>query len=63
MSRTSEIRQMSISVRPSLDPAEVGGSPARGAHGTRSVHGALGLPGTPAAVGAVPAPTARRHGA
>ncbi|WP_150255656.1 hypothetical protein [Streptomyces venezuelae] len=60
MSRTSEIRQMSISVRPSIDPAEIGSSPARGTHGTR---GALGLPGTPAAVAAAPAPAARRHGA
>ncbi|WP_326747324.1 hypothetical protein [Streptomyces virginiae] len=69
MSRTSEIRQMSRSVRPSIDPAEIGGSPARGTHGThgmrgtRSAHGTLGLPGAPAAVGAVPAPAARRHGA
>ncbi|MGY4393782.1 hypothetical protein ACVWXB_007081 [Streptomyces sp. TE12347] len=31
--------------------------------GTRSAHGTLGLPGAPAAVGAVPAPAARRHGA
>ncbi|GAA2617881.1 hypothetical protein GCM10010425_09470 [Streptomyces spororaveus] len=31
MSRTSEIRQMSRSVRPSIDPAETGSSPARGA--------------------------------
>ncbi len=39
---------MSISVRPSIDPAEIGVSPA---HGTHSAHGTLGLPG------------ARRHGA
>ncbi|MEY2229348.1 hypothetical protein [Streptomyces sp. BF23-19] len=60
MSRTSEIRQMSIFVRPSIDPAGIGGSPARGAH---SAHGTLGLPGAAAAVGAAPAPAARRHGA
>ncbi|MGW6978949.1 hypothetical protein ACWGE1_05790 [Streptomyces sp. NPDC054932] len=50
MSRTPEIRQMSISVRSSIDPAALGGSPA---HGT---------PGTPApGAGAAPAPAARRR--
>ncbi|WP_406087070.1 hypothetical protein [Streptomyces virginiae] len=66
MSRTSEIRQMSIFVRPSIDPAGIGGSPARGtrsAHSTHSAHGTLGLPGAAAAVGAALAPAARRHGA
>lgn len=51
---------MSISVRPSIDPAEIGGSAAPGTH---SAHGTFGLPGAPAAVGAAPAPAARRHGA
>ncbi|MCX4960922.1 hypothetical protein [Streptomyces virginiae] len=63
MSRTSEIRQMSISVRPSIDPAGIGGSPARGTHIAHSAQGTLGLPGAAAAVGAAPAPAARRHGA
>ncbi|MFD4913141.1 hypothetical protein ACFWNR_07950 [Streptomyces virginiae] len=57
---------MSRSVRPSIDPAEIGGSPARGTHGmrgTRSAHGTLGLPGASAAVGAAPARAAWRHGA
>ncbi|WP_328964687.1 hypothetical protein [Streptomyces virginiae] len=69
MSRTSEIRQMSIFVRPSIDPAGIGGSPARGTrsahstHSAHSAHGTLGLPGAAAAVGAALAPAARRHGA
>ncbi|WP_314241566.1 hypothetical protein [Streptomyces sp. DSM 40907] len=66
MSRTSEIRQMPISVRPSIDPAEIGGSPAHSAHSAHSalaVLGTLGTPAAPAAAGAAPAPAARRHGA
>ncbi|GGS12833.1 hypothetical protein Snoj_38040 [Streptomyces nojiriensis] len=65
LSRTSEIRQMPISVRPSIEPAEIGGSPAHGAHDAHGAHrafGVLGTPGAPAA-GAAPAPAARRHGA
>lgn len=54
---------MSISVRPSIDPAGIGGSPARGTHIAHSAQGTLGLPGAAAAVGAAPAPAARRHGA
>ncbi|MFG2972576.1 hypothetical protein ACGFYY_06175 [Streptomyces sp. NPDC048331] len=46
---------MSRPVRPSIDPAEIGGSPAHGPQG------ALGLPGAHAA-GAAPAATARRGG-
>ncbi|MFJ6050810.1 hypothetical protein [Streptomyces sp. NPDC092307] len=61
MSRTSEIPQMSLSVRPSIDPAEIGGSPTRGTHCALGLSGALGLPGAPAG-GAAPAPAARRGG-
>ncbi|MFA7766779.1 hypothetical protein [Streptomyces sp. NRRL S-448] len=63
MSRTSEIRQMPISVRPSIDPAEIGGSPAHRTHSALAALSALGTPGAPAAAGAAPAPAARRHGA
>ncbi|MGW6844089.1 hypothetical protein [Streptomyces sp. NPDC054958] len=52
---------MSRPLRPSIDPAEIGGSPTRGTNGAFGLSGALGLPGVRAA-GAAPAPAARRGG-